>query len=281
MNIDLFIPTSFTSNLSSLLQRSFAAANLARAAAIFGVDTIYIYPDPLDLNRESSKQVIKILRYLTTAPYLRRIVFPIDRNLEYVGLLPPLRTPLHKDKVPIKNLILPEYREGVVIKSFSDRSIINVGLDKDVVVKQKLPLYKQVIVKITKSSSTYLHGLVVDREDIPEYPGYKVMNIKTKLPAVLEKYSGYLIFTSRKGMSINQLTDDLIDILKSEERIGIVFGGPQYGLFEILEYYGYTPYDFTNLVVNFIPNQNVKTIRVEEAVIIALSIINYLYLTNR
>jgi len=281
MKIDIFIPSSFTSNLHSLLQRSFVVASLARAAAIFGVDTIYVYPDPINRYKEPAKQMIKILRYLTTAPYLRKVLFPLDRDLEYVGLLPPLRTPLHKEKVPIKELSFPEYREGVVLRSFSDKSIVDVGLDKYVSVKGRLPLYRSVIVKIMKSSSTYLHGEVVNRNDVPEYPGYKVVNIKTKLPSLLESYKGKVVITSRKGRPIHEVSEELIQILRGSERIGLVFGGPEYGLFEILEHYGYTPYDFTNLVINFIPNQNVKTVRVEEAVMISLSITNYLYLAKR
>jgi len=269
--IDLIIPSSFTSNLPSLMQRSMAAAAIARAAAIFKVDTIYIYPDPLERASEARRQVAKILKYMNVAPYLRKHLFGIDRDLEYVGLLPPLRTPLHKEKVPLRELVLPDYREGVVVKSSSDYSVVDVGLDKPAVVEGKLHRGKHVIVRINKVSSTYLRAELVDREDIPVYPGYRVVNVKTKVVDFLKQYDGKLIFTSRRGVGIWEVKDKIASLL--DGRIGLVFGGPNYGVFEILEHYGVSPYDFSDLVVNVVPDQGVATIRVEEAVIITLAIL--------
>jgi len=53
----------------------------------------------------------------------------------------------------------------------------------------------------------------------------------------------------------------------------LCLGGPPYHILA-------KPEDIAELVINFVPNQNVKTIRTEEAVIIALSIINYLLASN-
>lgn len=278
MKIDLIIPSSFTSNYTSLIQRTLSIANIARAAAIFGVDNIYVYPDPLEGDPNIKRQIIKILKYMNTAPYLRKMLFRIDRDLDYVGLLPPLRTPLHKEKMPIKHLNFPEYREGIVVKSFRNKSIIDVGLDKMMEVNERLPIGKHVIVMIMKDSANYLHGELVDRYEVPVYTGFKVINIKSKLPSFLEKYAGEIVFTSRKGSPINEVVERLKGILKG--RIGLIFGGPTYGIFEILEYYGLSPYEYTDLVINLVPNQRVATIRVEEAIFIALSIINYLNIVS-
>jgi hypothetical protein len=247
---------------------------VARAASIYGVDNIYIYPDPLVRDPNSRRIIVKILRYMSMAPYLRRKFFRLDRDLEYVGMLPPLRTPLHKEKLPLHKLSLPEYREGIVISSRRNKSIIDVGLDKDVVVNTKLQKGTNVIVKITKISANYMHGVIVEREDVPIYTGYRVVNVKTKLPTLLGEYEGELILTSRKGKPIYDMVDDIKNV--SAERLAIVFGGPSYGLFEILEYYEASPYSFTNKVINFVPNQMVATIRMEEAVIISLSITSYI-----
>ncbi|MEM0057146.1 MAG: putative RNA uridine N3 methyltransferase, partial [Candidatus Geothermarchaeota archaeon] len=93
------LPSSFTSNLTSLIQRSYETALIARAASIFGIDTILIYEDPLFKgSKESLRQVIKLLKYMNTPPYLRKDLFQLDKDLSYVGILPPLRTPLHKEK---------------------------------------------------------------------------------------------------------------------------------------------------------------------------------------
>jgi hypothetical protein len=249
---------------------------VARAAAIFGVENIYVYPDPLVRDQDSRRIVPKILRYMNMAPYLRRRYFRLDRDLEYVGLLPPLRTPLHMEKVPISKLNLPEYREGIVLDSRRNRSIIDVGLDKEVVVNEKLQKGKRVFVEINKVSASYLHGRVVEKEEVPLYTGYRVINVKTRLPRLLDDYDGKLIFTSRKGRPIDKYSEELKKEL--DDRVGMVFGGPSYGLFEILDYYGLSPYNYSDMVINFVPEQNVATIRMEEAVIISLSILNYLIL---
>ena len=43
----------------------------------------------------------RVLEYLETPQYLRRRLFPLDESLKYAGLLPPLRIPSHKPKVPV------------------------------------------------------------------------------------------------------------------------------------------------------------------------------------
>ena len=270
------IPSSFTSNLTSQLQKTLSISLVARSAAIFGVENIYIYPDPLVRDPDSRRLIPKILRYMNMAPYLRKKYFKLDRDLEYVGLLPPLRTPLHREKIPISKLSLPEYREGIVLYVKRNKSIIDVGLDKDLVVDEKLRRGMHVYVEITKDAANYLHGRVIDREEVPVYPGYRVVNVKTKLPKLLDEYEGKLIFTSRKGRLITEYAEEV----KKEigERVALVFGGPSYGLFEILDYYGLSPYSYSDLVINFAPGQKVATIRMEEAVMISLSILRYLIL---
>jgi len=105
---------------------------LARAAGIFGVDNIFVYHDPIYHDPEVEKQVIKILRYLAAPPYLKKSIFKRDRDLAYVGMLPPLTLDSHKKWVAIKDLEYPEYRIGYVLGRKAGRYIVDVGLDKPV-----------------------------------------------------------------------------------------------------------------------------------------------------
>jgi hypothetical protein len=54
----------------------------------------------------------------------------------------------------------------------------------------------------------------------------------------------------------------------------IVFGSPKRGLQEILKQEGKTPEEAFDYFINTVPNQNVSTVRTEEAILISLGILN-------
>ena len=72
----------------------------------------------------------RILQYLETPQYLRKIIFPKHRDLQFVGLLNPLDCPHHMridDKC--------KYREGVVLdrppkSKGKGGSYVNAGMRK-------------------------------------------------------------------------------------------------------------------------------------------------------
>ncbi len=279
MNIDLAIPSSFTSNLHSLMQRSFSISSLARAAACFGVRSIYIYPDPLSKDRQYQKELVKILRYLITPPYLKKTLFYRDPDLAYVGALPPVKLNLFKEKKSIKSLEFPEYRIGYTIgKKKKNVYILDVGLDKFVVIRGEKPP-KVAIVKIVKNLEKYLSGYLVDdveAERLNLYKGYKVIRYKESLITLLNKYKGLKIGLSRYGEYIGDI--DLEKIKKdifTKNNVLLVFGSHSYGLKEIMKYYD-VGLDIFDYFINLVYGQKVETIRVEEAVWISLSLINYI-----
>jgi predicted SPOUT superfamily RNA methylase MTH1 len=73
--------------------------------------------------------------------------------------------------------------------------------------------------------------------------------------------------TGREGRSICEVKPEI------GKRTLVVFGGPRKGVDEIMEEAGVK---LAGQFINFAPGQGVETIRTEEAVFIALAILNYL-----
>jgi len=274
-DIDLAIPSSYTLNLQSLTQRSFSVGLLARAAGIFGVDNIFVYHDPIYHDPEIEKQVIKILRYLAAPPYLKKSVFKRDRDLAYVGMLPPLTLDSHKKWIAIKDLKYPEYRIGYVLGRKAGRYIVDVGLDKFVAIRET-PRSSIVFVEIIKSTSKYLIGRLLSRDECKEkdfYPGYSVRRLRVNLISFLDKYSGCKICLTRYGEYIGERYSDIKDeIYSTYERIILLLGSYEYGLDRIFEYYNLSLDDVCDYKINLVYKQRVETIRVEDAAMIGLSI---------
>jgi len=276
--VDLAIPSSYTLNLQSLMQRTLVLSFLSRAAGIYGVENIYIYHDPITHDPEVERQIIKILRYLSTPPYLKKMLFRREPELSYVGLAPPLTLYSHKKWVAIKNLNFPEYRIGLVIGRKKDRYLIDVGLDKYVAVREKPP-QNIVVVEITKATSEYLIGRVLSKGEyrgLGFYPGYKVKRLKMGFSSFLTKYNGCRICLTRYGEYIGSIWHKLIKELGGYERMLLILGSYEYGLKEIFEAYSADMDKLCDYKINLVYKQEVETIRVEEATLIGLSIVDFL-----
>lgn len=219
------------------------------------------------------------MRYINTPPYLRKDIFPLDRDLSYAGILPPLKTPLHKEWIAVKDLQLPEVRLGLVKGKYFGKYIVDVGLDKYLVVREEVNIGSIVPVELEKVKGKYIWGRVLEEEELDErgiYPGYKVIRVKNKLPEFLRRFSGLVIGTSRKGDLVTEKYESLRHDLNKADKVLILFGSFEYGLDRILEYYDMAPEDVCNYYINLAPDQGVSTIRMEEAVLIALSIFRFI-----
>lgn len=134
--VSIALPASILDNAQSLELRTYLAGQVARAAVIFQVDEIVLYdefscPDPLDERRRCLNHFAKLLQYLECPQYLRKDFFPIQRDLQYAGLLNPLDC-LHHLKSDDLNFC---YREGIVMNKKTRENInsplgsyVNVGL---------------------------------------------------------------------------------------------------------------------------------------------------------
>src|SRR3990172_1897731 len=107
------------------------------------------------------------------------------------------------------------------------------------------------------------------KDTLKDYWGYKVKE-RGNLFSTLSTWDGQIILTSRKGKMISQEFSKWF--LESKKPILVVFGSPERGLHEIL---GGKIHQIQNSkILNFFPNQATETVRLEEALIGVLSILN-------
>ena len=90
-----------------------------------------------------------------------------------------------------------------------------------------------------------------------------------------------VVIASRKGSYFKNVEAKLAERAKNVQNILVAFGAPKYGVPNILAKEGTStkPYEF---VVNMFPNQGTETVRLEEAVLGTLALLNnFLPASNR
>jgi len=275
--LSIAIPASLVEDTPHLRERTYKIGLIGRAASIFRVEEIMIYPDVLTKNQKKDVELISsILNYMETPPYLRKHLIKIDPRLKYVGILPPLRTPHHPSLEDIKKIKEGDYRDGVVVKSNGKKSFVYIGMKKLAIIDKKLPIKKRITIKVNKIGK-FIEASIINKSEIESYWGYNVKKSKYPLGKSI-KLGNYdlVIGTSRYGRKIEEVIYDLKKAWLSSKRIAILFGSPKRGIIEILEEEGLKVEEITNFLVNTAKDQGVETIRTEEAIYISLAIFNML-----
>jgi predicted SPOUT superfamily RNA methylase MTH1 len=266
------IPDSSLSDEQTRRDKSIKIGQFARACSIFRVKRIYIYHDMLSQFERDDPDLLKtILRYLDTPQYLRKVLYPRMHQLEYAGILHPIKAPHHRPPEDIKKVKAGDVRTGVVVK-VKGQLFIEVGLGSLVPFVGQGFEGKKVNVKFT-SPYPNLKAIEATEEDIFEYWGYEVKEVPSlgKLLASLENTE--VVITSRKGSYFKNAEGKLAERAKNAKNILVVFGAPKHGVHDLLAKEGTSvkPYEF---VVNMFPNQGTETVRLEEAVLGTLAILN-------
>ena len=279
-NLWITIPDSSLSDEQTKRDKSIKIAQFARACSIFRVKRIYIYHDSLSHFEKDDPHLLKtILRYLDTPQYLRKILFPMMHQLQYAGILHPIKAPHHRVVEDIKKIKTGDVRTGVVVK-VKGQLFVEVGLGSLVPFLGEGFEGKKVNVRFTDSYPN-LKAVQAVEEDLFDYWGYEVKEVPSisKLLTSVEKTD--IIITSRKGRQFKNIEAKLAEHTTSVQNILVAFGSPKHGLHDILTKEGASikPYEY---VVNMFPNQATETVRLEEAVLGTLAILNNaLQLTDR
>jgi predicted SPOUT superfamily RNA methylase MTH1 len=271
-NLWITIPDSSLSDEQTKRDKSIKIAQFARACSIFKVKRIYIYHDSLSHFEKDDPHLLKtILRYLDTPQYLRKIVFPMMHQLQYAGILHPIKAPHHRVVDDIKKIKAGDIRTGVVLK-VKGQLFVEVGLGSLVPFMGDGFEGKKVNVRFTESYPN-LKSVQAIEEDIFDYWGYEVKEVPSISKLLTSVEETDIIITSRKGRHFKNIEAQLAEHAKSVQNILVAFGSPKYGLHEILAKEGASikPYRY---VVNMFPNQGTETVRLEEAVLGALAILN-------
>ncbi|MCJ7634490.1 RNA methyltransferase [Candidatus Bathyarchaeota archaeon] len=275
MYLSIAIPASLVSDVPHLREKTSHLGMISRALAIFHVEEVIIYRDLPDKNQNFDIELIStILSYMETPQYLRKYLFPKIPNLNYAGILPPLRTPHHPIIKKIVALKDEEIREGVVVTT-GKKTLVDIGVEHPIPLnEQSLSLWQRVTVRIYKENQKISIKRVKEQVH-DKYWGYKVTVPHLSLGQIMRRDTfDLVILTSRYGKSLTEATEKLRSRLKETNTMLIAFGSPKQGLKEILEREGLQIDNINSMVLNTIPQQGVETVRTEEAIYTTLAIMN-------
>lgn len=266
--LSIAIPDTVLEDHDSLREKTVKLGQIARSCSLFGVDLIQIYRDPR--GRGEAALARRVLEYLETPQYLRKRLFPLDESLRFAGLLPPLRIPSHKPRVPVGSLRAGELREGVVL---DDGRSVDIGLDSPLELDRSATPLTRVTVKVTGTSP--LSGVRGERSHSGEYWGYSVEEGSVQ-KILSDQRFGLRVATSRSGEPLLKCLGVLGDRFRSSGSCLVLFGSPSRGLYETIPDLD----ERTDFVVNLYPEQHVATVRTEEAIASALYLLEVLGLPS-
>jgi predicted SPOUT superfamily RNA methylase MTH1 len=272
------IPASVISDTPHLREKTSKIGLIGRAAAIFRVDEIIIYYDNRKANQYQNADLITtLLAYMETPQYLRKRLFKIEPRLRYAGILPPLRTPHHPLNRKAENLKVGEYREGAVLSNTEDGVLVDIGVEKPAVMREKqFASGKRLTVRITEVDEQ-VEVQTANRDEITDYWGYTVTAIMEKHALTKLLLSGRFdlsIAASKKGSKLADVAGELARRWTEASNVLLVFGSPKKGLYEMASDWRMNLNDLVDLVVNTLPEQGTETVRTEEALLASLAILN-------
>ncbi|RIB35107.1 MAG: hypothetical protein BXU00_03175 [Candidatus Nanoclepta minutus] len=252
----LLIPSTFTGEKRDKKIRIFLISQVARAAVTFGINEVCIYydPDPKFDSHGLGRFLVKVLKYLNTPPYLRKVAFPLDKDLEEVGSSLPIKAEYHNDR--------SRYEYVYVLKKEGNEYLVTNGKE-EFKVRSNKDFRTRILVydKINKK--------FVEKYETEKYFGYEVFYYNKPLPMLLEKLRKegfYIIGTSRLGEDIRK-----IDLRKSE-KVAIAFGSFARGFEDM---FGNKFKEMFDITINVVPNQLIYSIRTEEAIFYTLAVLRY------
>ena len=266
MNLSIAIPDSALQDESTQLYKTKKASIIARSCAIFKINQIFIYKDKSE-NKSDSMLLSILLKYLETPQYFRRQLFPKSKLLNYSGVLHPLNIPNHLVTSNKKLIKKNDLRDGLII-NHKGKKFVDIGIGKLIPYFGKVKHGVRIVVKIINTEPNFTIK-EISKDDVKDYWGYKVKE-RGNLFSTLSSWPGKIILTSKKGKIFT--TSDAVKFIKSSDSILLVFGTTNKGIHEIL---GADIKKIQNSkIFNFFPNQATQTVRLEEAILGTLSIIN-------
>jgi len=269
------VPSSLVADVPHLREKTSRLGFLGRALGIFRVDEILIYADlPAAEATHQGRFISSVLNYMETPQHLRKHLVRMNPDLRFVGILPPLRTPNHPLSGKLADLKTGEIREGVVVDTESQSSQVDIGVGSLAEISSRIRRGARVSVRIQRIAPKIVAELVEDsRIDI--YWGFRVTLQNLPLGRLIqERKPDVVIATSRLGDRVDTMLDQLRAGVAGASEVLLAFGSPRRGLHEIIEEEGMKLDTVARFIVNVVPNQGTQTIRTEEAVHSALSVLN-------
>ena len=269
--ISIAVPSSMVSEIGHLREKPIVLGQLGRAAGIYRVDEIIIYRDKQD----ESLLMKYILGYLETPQYLRKHLFEHREELQFAGILPPLRTPHHTTSYALDEIKEGEYRDGVVIKHTDDGYLVDIGVNAPLGIRGKAPELGARITTQVMEMSALPRGRQVKKARLDEYWGYDLRGTKGRLSDMVHSPEWDLtIATSKLGENFVDVAEAIEERWEEANKTLIVFGSYKEGVGKIMERQGRRMEEAFDFIVNTVPNQGTATVRTEEAVHATLALLN-------
>jgi hypothetical protein len=224
---------------------------------------------------EDMDLIALLLSYVETPQYLRKRLFKLRPELQFAGVLPPLRTPHHPLNRQMEKLKVGEYREGVTVSKTNEGVLVDIGVEQPALIHDgQLQMGKRVTVKITEVDKR-VEVELADKDEISEYWGYSVVVEKRPFGRMMNNRDFDLrIATSKYGVPFTDIAGKMVEKWKTAHGVLVAFGAPTHGLNEIAKEEGLNLSDIMDFVLNTIPEQGTETVRTEEALIASLAVLN-------
>ena len=182
------IPASTISDTPHLREKTAKIGLIGRAAAIFRVDEIIVYQDNPRANQAKELDFIALLlNYLETPQYLRKRLFKIEPDLQFAGILPPLRTPHHPLSGKLRDLKVGEYREGLVLSQAKEGLLVDIGIEQPAVLRETQYVVGDRLTLQVVNVGTRVEVQAANRDDVPVYWGFRGSCRKTVFCAICER----------------------------------------------------------------------------------------------
>ncbi|GAA0311186.1 putative RNA uridine N3 methyltransferase [Halarchaeum salinum] len=277
MTRSVLVPSSVCREAEDKREATRKLGYVARAAAVFRADRLVVFPDPDGERRWGVGFVETVLRYAATPPYLRKEAFDTRDELEYAGVLPPLRL---SSWTGSESSGSGSHREGIVTQVGSEGRVrVNCGMQHPI--SLHLPDDMEVLegerVTIRVSSRRPVRAKIV--EGAPA--GFQVFT--RPIGDELDRPdAGFRVATSRFGVPVGTATVGDLTHRVHEDGLTVAFGSPERGLPPML---GLTAdaireFDLTQSTrapggfdtwLNTIPDQGSEVVRTEEAMFASLA----------
>ena len=259
------VAASVLSTEPTLPLKTIKASEIARAASIYRVDKLFVFKDSYATKRDY-KLLKTLLKYIVTPPHLKKLLFPKDPKLRYVGLIKPLRTPAHTIPEKLEEGVI---LDGLVHSCGHDMCRVLLGVGREGIVKEpknirpghvltfKIEGIENNIFRLSLYKPPYYWNLQVE--------GSRDIN---RLARRLSGRGFLVVGTSRLGECMG---DWLTRLAERARGFLLLFGGPRGHIWDSVDK------SAMDVIVNTIPMQGTKTVRTEEAILASLSALSYYF----
>lgn len=278
--ITVAVPDTSLIDSKSLLEKSLRIARFARALSIFRVEKLYVYRDLSSTVRPDDSKLIRLLlEYLDTPQYLRKSLYPKMGMLQFTGMLPPIQAPHHKRFRKASEIQSGEIRVGLLVRS-GGSWMVDVGLDRTIPFEGGNKISRKANFKLSIKKGRLVAEEIPERAGDNEYWGYRVISVHN-LSEISMKFpdAGFLI-ASRRGKSISQFIPTIAKNFKHTSEVVLTFGSPRNDVWEMV---GGIDKNLVNSLsaVNMFPFQGTRSVRLEEALLGSLAILNSIRVRHR